>query len=210
VPAKAASDYKIFTNSDGTVVRWNPCAPIHYAVNTAAAADPAGALTDVQTAIGRVAAATGLHFVFDGPTTAVPTKQWLNAGGPVPSALLIAWAGPGNAAGESDLFGADADGEGGWWESGTSVDGLHWTWQIERGFAVVDPASSRAYSPGFGPGESRGVLLMHELGHAVGLGHADNQRDVMFPIITSASHAVWGAGDLVGLARVGASGGCIP
>lgn len=209
-PAKAASDYKIFTNSDGTVVRWNPCAPIHYAVNASGAADPQGAVSDVQTAIGRVAAATGLRFVYDGSTATVPTKAWLDGGGGTTSELVVAWARPGTAAGESDLFGTDADGEGGWWESGTSSDGTHWVWQIKRGFVVIDPSGSAAYAPGFGGGETRGVLLMHELGHAVGLGHVDNRRDVMFPIITSAAPATWGAGDLAGLAKVGATAGCIP
>jgi hypothetical protein len=209
VPAKAASDYKIFTNTDGTVVRWNPCAPIHFAVNATEASDPVGAERDVRAAVDRLATATGLTFVYDGRTTAVPSKVWLDAGAPVSSALVIAWAGPGTAIGHSDLFGTDADGEGGWWESGTSTDGVHWVWQIKRGFVVIDPTSSGGYVPGFGAGETRGVLLMHELGHAVGLGHVGNRRDVMFPVITSASHAAWGAGDLAGLTRVGRGAGCI-
>jgi hypothetical protein len=53
------------------------------------------------------------------------------------------------------------------------------------------------------------VLLMHELGHAVGLGHTLDPHEVMFPVISEASPGTWGSGDLVGLARVGASGGCI-
>jgi hypothetical protein len=53
------------------------------------------------------------------------------------------------------------------------------------------------------------VLLMHELGHAVGLGHAHDERDVMFPVITTASRAQWGPGDLAGLALVGKGAGCI-
>jgi len=213
-PAKVGPGYQIFTNSDGTVVRWNPCAPIHYAVNLGsgdAAAAPS-VLADVQQAVANVAAATGLVFVYDGTTSTVPTKAWLDAASqPVAGApqLVIAWAPPGSGAGHTDLFGADADGEGGWWESGTSADGVHWIWQIKRGFVVIDPAGSAAYAPGFGAGESRGVLLMHELGHAVGLGHTDDQREVMFPVVSASSKAAWGPGDAAGLALVGATAGCI-
>lgn len=193
-------------------MRWNPCAPIHYQVNATAADDPSGAIRDVQTAIDRVAAATGLSFVFDGSTSLVPTKSWLDAGNPAGAGsarLIVAWASPGTGVGDSDLFGADADGEGGWWESGTSADGVRWVWQIERGFVVIDPAGVRDYAPGFGVGQTRGDLLMHELGHAVGLGHAADPREVMFPVITSSSTATWGSGDLTALTLVGAKAGCI-
>lgn len=208
--AKTAADYKLFTNSDGTIVRWNPCAPIHYAVDLSQAPDPAVDLRDVQTAVADVASASGLSFVYDGPTSVVPTKAWLDSGsGSSSSALVIAWARPGTASGTSDLYGGDADGEGGWWESGTSTDGVHWVWQIKRGFVVIDPTTTESLATGFGAGETLGVLLMHELGHAVGLGHTDNQRDVMFPVITQSSRAQWGPGDLAGLARIGSAAGCI-
>lgn len=206
--AKASLGYTLFTNSDGTVVRWNPCSPIHYAVNTAAAADPVAAVSDVRAAIAKVAAATGLRFVDGGTTSIVPTKKWLDGGSAGPQ-LVIAWARPGAASGDSDLIGSSADGEGGWWESGSSTDGVHWTWQIERGFVVVNPTRAASYSPGFADGQSRGALLMHELGHAVGLGHTGDQREVMFPVLSSASHAAWGPGDLHGLAKVGTQAGCI-
>lgn len=205
----AATDYTLTTNSDRSVVRWNPCAAIHYSVNAALAADPAGALADTEAAIAKVAAASGLTFVYDGSTAVVPTHAWLDGGGGTSSSLVIAWAPNGRGAGQSDLFGTDADGEGGWTESGVSKDGKTWTWQIKRGFVVVDPTGAADYTPGFGAGQSRGVLLMHELGHAVGLGHVDNQRDVMFPVITAASRAQWGPGDLAGLAQVGKAAGCI-
>lgn len=216
-PAKVGPGYQVFTNSDGTVVRWNPCAPIHYAVNLGAAGSGGGAaassaLSDVQAAVAKVSAASGLVFVYDGMTSIVPTKAWLDAATqPVAGApqLVIAWAPAGSGAGRSDLFGADADGEGGWWESGTSADGVHWVWQIKRGFVVLDPAGAATYAPGFGAGESRGVLLMHELGHAVGLGHTGDQREVMFPVVSASSTAAWGPGDLAGLALVGAKAGCI-
>jgi Matrixin len=189
-------------------VRWNPCLPIHYSANLAQASDPAGALADLQAAVEKLAAASGLTFVYDGPTTVVPTSAWLDAGGSA-SGIVIAYAASGSGAGQSDLYGADADGEGGWWESGTSTNGSDWVWQIMRGFVVLDPAKTVSYAAGFGGGVTRGALLMHELGHAVGLGHAADQADVMFPVISASSHAAWGPGDLRGLALVGKGAGCI-
>ena len=47
-------------------MRFNPCEPIHYVVNAALA--PPGAVDDLQEAIRRLEAATGLTFVNDGPT----------------------------------------------------------------------------------------------------------------------------------------------
>jgi hypothetical protein len=56
--------------SDGTPVRWDPCAPIHYVVNLARA--PAGVLPTVKQAVERVTEATHLDFRFDGLTGEVP------------------------------------------------------------------------------------------------------------------------------------------
>ncbi|MDQ1485810.1 MAG: hypothetical protein QOJ62_1503 [Actinomycetota bacterium] len=208
LPATTTAGYKLFTNPDGSVVRWNPCAPIHYSANIAQATDPAGALRDLQAAVASVAAASGLTFAYDGPTTTIPTKAWLNAGGSA-SRIVVAWAPAGSSSGHSDLFGSDADGEGGWWESGTSVNGARWVWQIMRGFVVVDPVRTATYAAGFGTGTTRGALLMHEFAHAIGLGHATDRRDLMFPLIGASTRAVWGPGDLLALKLVGGGAGCI-
>lgn len=52
------------------------------------------------------------------------------------------------------------------------------------------------------------TLLRHELGHAVGLGHATRSNEVMFGTIGTASPTDYQAGDLSGLRSVGAAAGC--
>jgi hypothetical protein len=53
-----------------------------------------------------------------------------------------------------------------------------------------------------------GTVLRHELGHALGLGHATRANEVMYGTIGSYSPADYQAGDLAGLHSVGASAGC--
>ncbi len=56
-------------------------------------------------------------------------------------------------------------------------------------------------SPGFGPRSTTGAILIHELGHAVGLSHATDGLQIMAPIINSGIDE-FGAGDLTGLSLV--------
>ncbi len=52
------------------------------------------------------------------------------------------------------------------------------------------------------------TLLRHELGHAMGLGHASHPNEIMYPTISGNSPTDYQAGDLAGLRAIGASGGC--
>ncbi len=52
------------------------------------------------------------------------------------------------------------------------------------------------------------TVLRHELGHALGLGHATRGNEVMYGNIGSSSPTDYQAGDLAGLHSVGASAGC--
>lgn len=48
------------------------------------------------------------------------------------------------------------------------------------------------------------ILVRHELGHAMGLGHAQDANEVMYPYVTARSPSDYAAGDLAGLRAVGA------
>ena len=52
------------------------------------------------------------------------------------------------------------------------------------------------------------TVLRHELGHALGLGHATRANEVMYGNIGSSSPTDYQSGDLAGLHSVGATAGC--
>jgi hypothetical protein len=157
----SSTSFSLNHNRNGSVTRWNPCSgDIHVRVNSALGGT--GALTDARTALSAIGRATGLHFVYDGTTSFVPST---GNSGSQPAAIVIAWAPPGAGAGKSSYYQAGAVGEGGWRSSGVSNDGgATWIWKITQGFVVLDP--SVKLTGGFGNGQSRGALLLHELGAA--------------------------------------------
>jgi hypothetical protein len=173
--------------------RWNPCQTIRYAVNPAGIP---GALRDAREAIDRVAFATGLRFRYTGTTTFVPQSPGDTSGD---ADLVIAWARPTlSAMLRSSPTSAGVGGPR--WTSGLALP-----LQITSGAVVIN--SVLRPTPGFAEGRfTRGELLMHEIGHAVGLGHARTRSQVMYPVMIPTSR--WGAGDLAALRAVGAQQGC--
>src|SRR5712691_2387286 len=69
---KAAFSFE-HKRADGTPYRWDPCKGIHYVVNLNG--EPSGALADVREAVGRVQAATGIRWSYDGPSRATAEEQ---------------------------------------------------------------------------------------------------------------------------------------
>lgn len=196
--------YSLNVNQDGTTTRWDPCRPITYRINLATA--PSGAKADIKTALAKVAAATGLRFTYAGTTTTVPNTITLaNPGTPD---LTFAWLKPGT----SDLLDNATESARGGWQSAPTLDpatGLI-SWRIVRGYVLLDTTDAHTWEAGFGRGRRRGTLLMHEIGHAVGLNHNATPGQVMNGQITSQSTGTWGKGDKAGLRAVGVTGGCLP
>jgi len=96
-PKGSSRDYKFLAVVGGEPVRWNPCQPIHYAIDAASA--PQGSSDDVYEAVQRISSATRITFLYDGQTTEVPQRdrppyepeRYGSRWAPV----VIAWASPG-------------------------------------------------------------------------------------------------------------------
>ena len=199
-----SSSYSFLTtNSNGTPVRFNPCAPIHYVTNLAQA--PSGAGFVVAIAFARISAATGLTFVSDGPTTEVPSMpraatQPRYGSGWAP--VVVAWASPA----QSNLLpGGNTIGEGGpsWVQVGAGPK------VFVTGEVVIDQGRTANLAVTFGAGASLGQLLLHELGHVFGLGHTTDPTQVMYPVLLPSTSGIYGNGDLAGLDQLGSSAGCV-
>jgi hypothetical protein len=206
-------------NASAPLARWNPCSPdggtqvIGYAVNVAGLSDAAATSVraDVRGAFDRISAATGLAFADRGTTGVVPSPATL-ADYPANTQIVLAWTSRGTSsylpAGSTELARGGAD-----WQTGY-VDASGPAAAMVHGYVVADMKTLLAQ--GFGAGPSTGLqgtegqLLMHELGHVMGLAHPSvvDSTEIMSPTLTH-KLAVWGAGDKVGLAQLGAHAGCL-
>ena len=203
--------YALLPNGiNGGITRWNPCAAIRWQINLHNA--PKGALKVAREAVRRISLASGLHFTYAGTTKVIPQNNFGGDGngpGGWPP-LTIAWALPGTGAGHSDVLpGGQTVGMGGTISTAT-VDGTGWDVRIATAYVVLDAHASKYFPANFNAQPSLGALLMHELGHAVGLGHAGDTHEIMYPSMQQGHPSTWGSGDKTALHLVGPTAGCIP
>lgn len=204
-PLVAASDSHRFLahQADDTApVAYDPCRPIHYVIRPQG--EPEGGHQIVTDAVLRVSQATGLRFVYDGATSEAPSRQRSSYQperyGDRWAPVLISWATPD----ENPDFAADVTGEGG----SSSVGLPNRPRAYVTGAVALDAGqlTSILQRP-HGNQVVRGIVL-HELGHLVGLDHVTAASQLMYP---QAQPGVtdFGAGDLTGLAALG-TGTCLP
>lgn len=171
-------------------VGYNPCAPIEYVVNPRGA--PEKWETLIHDAVEATSRASGLEFSYEGETDARPAsyEDGFLAGDPPP--VLVAWATPE----EQPALAGDVIGLGG--SAAYEVrPGLR---QYATGVLTLD--RDQFDVTGWVPGsrEPLEAVVLHELGHLVGLGHVDDPGELMHPTNT---RTTYGPGDLEGLARLG-------
>jgi hypothetical protein len=186
----------IGTQRDGqTPVAYDPCRPLRYVVNARTA--PPGVDALLQEAIQEVSAITGLRFEFEGTTDERPVagrepfqrERYGNRWAPV----LIAWSDPT----ELPQLSGDIAGIGG---SAAITPSQRSSSVYVSGIVALDGFKFRQMleRPG-GAAAARGVIL-HELGHLVGLAHVDDPEQLMNAFGTRSELNV---GDIAGLSRLG-------
>jgi hypothetical protein len=203
-PAAAASADDAWslldTGRPGVALRWDPCRPVSYRVHLGDA--PAGFAHDVADAVQQLAAATGLSFLDLGTTPYPgPTPTGDQAGWPADADLLVSVSDEnddptlaGSVVGYASVLRA----------SWSATDA-----RIERAEVVLRDEYVVSAEDATTPGGTVDELLLHELGHAVGLGHSPDSTQVMYPELGHQTAPGYQAGDRNGLARVGAGGGCL-
>lgn len=180
---------------DGRPVAWDPCRPVHVVVRPDG--EPPGGRRLVEDALREVGAATGLVLVVDGETDEAPSTGDREAMQPVRygdrwAPVLVAWSTPeehpplvGDTIGVAGAVTTDT-GRGPRFVSGQVVLDAQWFGQ-----RTGDGVAGR---------QARAVLL-HELGHLVGLGHSADPLALMSAQYQSVLD--YGLADRAGLARLG-------
>jgi hypothetical protein len=179
-----------------TPVTYDPCEVIYVEINDGLA-PPAGELI-VRHALDEVSRATGLQFAVEGTTERLPNESSVAPslgalGGDWPP-VLIAWTTPNQL---PDLSGEIA-GVGG---SQAVKDPLREHWRYVTGTVALDaPTLAELLTQPEGERLAQ-AIVMHELGHLVGLGHVDDPSELMHE--DNLGLVTFGPGDLEGLAQLG-------
>lgn len=202
--------YASLPNGSKVPVRWNGCQKaITYKVNLASvpSAQRAAVLADTKAAVNQIAGTTRFTFSYKGTTSEIPRAGSM----PRQSAeLVIAYTTPSRT--NYNLYGSVL-GQGGLyyaWASRTVNGRTTYSVAAQRGFVVIDaPDMLRRTRAGWGTGARRTNLMVHELGHAMGLQHVSDTHQQMYPMISSLSPRSLAWGDRAGLTRIGRGAGCI-
>lgn len=193
------------TNLDGSIVRWDPCSTVRWVYNpNGTEAVYPQAIDDLSLVFSRISRRTGLRFQYVGSSTKVPYKssdQILPADDQQAD-LFVAFADKY----EVNTFDSAVVGLGGPLYYKKAIDNTLW---IDSGGVLLDKSMIRR-APYRNSTDYKNLLslMTHEVLHAVGLGHAKGEWQVMYPALRDTAR--FGAGDLGGMTAHGSTHGCAP
>jgi hypothetical protein len=185
-----------------TPVAYDPCRPIHYVVRP----DNEPAVGDrlIDNAVATISQLTGLTFTDDGVTDEAPEDQRQpfqpDRYGDRWAPVLISWD---TVAEEAD-FVTDVAGLGGSLSTSAGNGPLVYV----TGAVKLDAAQFIQLLSLPGGETAARAIVLHELGHVVGLAHVDDPTQLMYPAVQPGVYE-FAAGDRAGLARLG-TGVCEP
>lgn len=210
-PGEATGYEFLYTDTSGEPTGlFSPCEPVQYQVDTTY--EPEGARLYLDMAIMDLENATGLVFQFAGNISidVLADPSQLDEDGPVKIVFLpnpqfnelralqgdsnpdepLAFAGP-------SVLSLNIDREQFIATGGRAV--FDSSWIIEELSYSSDGVDLRA--------TTTYMTFVHELAHVLGLGHVNDETELMHPVQSQANESGLGPGDLAGLARAG-QGAC--
>jgi matrixin len=203
---KSDGAFRFLEQVGGVPVRWNPCDPVTYAVNAAGVTSPVR--HDLKEALRRVTRATGIGFRSVGTTseTFIRAYQRMRYEGVVRKAeLILIWV---DHEGYTKILRLLRDPRPSIAFAKTMA-GLFANQDQYFGGIIVMDADATA-TPGFGYRYAHGSVLLHELGHIMGLDHVRDPDQLMYSgRRPNFSVSLFGAGDLEGLRQLGEDAGCL-
>lgn len=202
--AEPNDSYSFMNPGRGTqdFVAYDPCRPVHYVIREENM--PADGPRMIAEAIESVSAATGLQFVYDGLSEEDPAERrdlvQESRYGDRWAPILIAWVTPEE---EPNVTGGTI-GLGG--SSFVSTGGSPTAYV--SGALLLDAPQIEDLANFRGGYEQARAIVMHELGHVVGLDHVNDPSQLMYAE-SNLKVTEFGVGDLTGLAKLG-QGDCVP